>query len=280
VSAADSEPDWTATHGRAEPGGPPAETQAGVPAGSESETTPEAYAGRPAESGPGAHAGAYPGAPVGVRGEMPTESYPETPAGPAEPRRPGRTLAVGVAATVVLTAFGALLGLVWSLAAPGVPVIKTERGVFSTQPEPEEFIASDGWFTLLGLGFGVLAAIALWLLLRRYRGPIGMIVLAVGCIGAAVVAWQVGRRIGLGEYHHLVASAPAGQTFVKPPDLRAGGFIWPHGVLPVIRGNLLMSAFGAVVTYTLLAGWSRWPSLQPEPEPAEVAWEPPAAPTG
>jgi hypothetical protein len=210
----------------------------------------------------------------------PAASYPIMPAGPAEPRRPGRALAVGAVATVVLIALGALLGLVWSLAAPGVPVIKTERGVFPTQPEPEGFVASDGWFTLLGLGFGVLAAIVLWLLLRRYRGPIGMIVLAVGGLGAAVVAWQVGRRIGLGEYHHLVASAPAGQTFVKPPDLRAGGFTWLYDVLPVIRGDLLMPAFGAVVTYTLLAGWSRWPSLRPEPEPTGADWVPPAAPTG
>ncbi|MFD0823761.1 DUF2567 domain-containing protein, partial [Micromonospora zhanjiangensis] len=199
-------------------------------------------------------------------------------------RRPGRTLAVGAAATAALIALGALLGLVWSLAAPGVEVVKTERGIFPTSPEPEGFVASDGWFTLLGLGFGILAAIALWLLLRRHRGPVGMLASALGGLGAAVVAWQLGRRIGLGEYEHLKATAAVGQVFVKPPDLRAGGFVWLYDVLPVIRGDLLMPAFGAVVTYTLLAGWSRWASLrpepepEPEPEPTDPDWLPPVPP--
>jgi hypothetical protein len=49
-------------------------------------------------------------------------------------------------------------------------------------------------------------------------------------------------------------------------------------VLPLPYGNLLLPAFGAAVTYTLLAGWSRWPSLRPEPEP-DLSWVH-AAPAG
>ena len=38
-------------------------------------------------------------------------------------------------------------------------------------PSPEEYIAADGWFTILGFGFGLVAAVVAWLVLRRYRGP-------------------------------------------------------------------------------------------------------------
>jgi hypothetical protein len=178
---------------------------------------------------------------------------------------------------LVLTLLGAPLGLLWRMIAPEVPVVKSEQGVILAQPQPEEFIAADGWFSLLGLGFGVLAAIAIWLILRQYRGPVGMVVGALGAVGAAVLAWRVGRQIGLGEYHRLVSTAPVGETFNKPPDLRAGGFEWLYGFIPTIQGDLLLPAFGAVVTYTLLAGWSRWPALRPEPEPA-LSWDWPAPP--
>jgi hypothetical protein len=185
-------------------------------------------------------------------------------------------VAVNVAAAVATVVAGVPLGLLWAALAPSVPVVRTADGAVLTQPEPEEFIAADGWFTLLGLGFGVLAATIVWLLLRRHRGPAGLVAVALGGVGAGVVAWQTGRRVGLADYRRLLESAPVGQTFGKPPDLRAGGFQWLFDVLPVVRGDLLLPAFAAVVTYTLLAGWSRWPSLRPEPEPVSSDW--PAAP--
>ena len=152
-------------------------------------------------------------------------------------------------------------------------MLKTAEGAIYATPQPEQPIAADGWFSLLGLGFGVLAAIALWFLLRRRRGPVGLLAGTLGGLGAAVVAWQVGRRIGLSTYQRLLDSAPDGRAFTKPADLRAGGVDWLLGVLPVPHGDLLLPAFGAAVTYTLLAGWSRWPSLRPEPEPYP-AWPP------
>jgi len=179
---------------------------------------------------------------------------------------------VGAGVVLAMILLGVPLGLLWVAVAPQIPVVRTETGAVLTQPQPEEFVAADGWFSLLGLGFGVLAAIAFWLVLRRHRGPLGLLLLAVGGIGAAVVAWQVGRRIGLDEYQRLLETAPVGQAFSKPPDLRAGTFEWLYGWLPTVQGNLLLPAFGAVVTYTLLAGWSRWPDLRPEPEPEALSW--------
>ncbi|SCG37558.1 Protein of unknown function [Micromonospora halophytica] len=189
-----------------------------------------------------------------------------------------------VAVTVLgLTALGVPLGLLWAAVAPDTPVVKTADGAVYGQPQPEQPVAADGWFSLLGLGFGVLAAIGLWVVLRRRRGPAVLGATALGGLGAALVAWQLGRRIGLATYQRLLETAPDGQAFTKPADLRAGGLEW----FVVPYGSLLLPAFGAAVTYTLLAGWSRWPSLRPEPElpglggvPVGPAWPGPAPGSG
>ncbi|MET8358154.1 DUF2567 domain-containing protein [Micromonospora sp. NPDC005171] len=201
-----------------------------------------------------------------------------------EPRRPLRAVATVLGAVLALAALGVPLGLLWAALAPDTPVLKTAEGAIYAEPQPEQPIAADGWFSLLGLAFGLIVALALWFVLRRRRGPVGLLAAVLGTLVAAPVAWQVGRRIGLATFDRLLATAPAGQAFSKPADLRAGGVDWLLGVLPVPHGNLLLPAFGAAVMYTLLAGWSRWPGLRPEPEPGEFSWVsagtpvPPAAP--
>ncbi len=206
--------------------------------------------------------------------EPPAAAWPADPQTRVDP--PRRTLAVGGAAVLCLTLLGVPLGLLWAVISPATPVIKTDNGAVYGQPQPEQPVAADGWFSLLGLAFGVLAGLALWFVLRRRRGPVGLFVVVLGALAAAVVAWQVGRRVGLSTYERLLETAPAGTAFTKPADLRAGGIDLFLGVLPVPHGNLLLPAFGAAVTYTLLAGWSRWPSLRPEPEP-DMALPYPAA---
>ncbi|WSA83457.1 DUF2567 domain-containing protein [Micromonospora sp. NBC_01796] len=252
---------------------------------------PATDAGDPATDAGGAPGGVPEQAPrpVGSAPEPPgppVNGYPlvyDQPA-PARPRAPLRTLTVAVATVLVLTLLGAPLGLAWRAVAPSVPVIQADGGAVLAQPQPEEFVAADGWFSLFGLVFGLLAALVVWWVLRRYRGPVGMVVAALGSIGAAVVAWQVGRHIGLGEYQRMLETAAAGTSFGKPPDLRAGRFEWLFGFVPVLRGDLLLPAFGSVVMYTMLAGWSRYAGLGAEPEPVGLSWDsaalpvPPAAP--
>lgn len=171
--------------------------------------------------------------------------------------------AAGAFGVVIL---GVPLGLLWAMLAPDTPVMQTESGAVYGESQPEQPIAADGWFSLLGLGFGLLVAVGLWFLLRGSRGPIGLAAAVLGSLGAALVAWQVGQRVGLAAFEHLLATAAEGQTFGQPARLRAGGVEWV-GLLPVPYGNVLLPAFGAAVGYTLLAGWSRWPSLRPEPTP-------------
>ncbi|BCJ61187.1 hypothetical protein Jiend_46090 [Micromonospora endophytica] len=98
---------------------------------------------------------------------------PPPPASPADPPpaaaapRVARTVAVTL---LVLTLLGAPLGLLWATLAPATPVVKTPDGAVYGQPQPEQPVAADGWFSLLGLGFGVLAALAVWFVLSRRRG--------------------------------------------------------------------------------------------------------------
>ncbi|MFC0003266.1 DUF2567 domain-containing protein [Micromonospora siamensis] len=217
-----------------------------------------AEAGRAATDPPAASAGA---------GEAPPWWWQPPPAPAPEPGARRRAVLAGLAAFAALTVLGLPLGLLWAALAPDIPVVKTPEGAVYAQPQPEQPIAADGWFSLLGLGFGVLAGVALWFVLRRRRGPGSLLGGTAGALAAALVAWQVGRRIGLSTYQRLLETAPPGRAFTKPADLRAGGVDWFHGVLPYPHGNLLLPAFGVAVTYTLLAGWSRWPSLRPEPEP-------------
>ncbi|MEU5939738.1 DUF2567 domain-containing protein [Micromonospora sp. NPDC047548] len=236
------------------------------------------HSGAPDAGSPYPGSGAFPAA-----GSGPAASWPPAYAGlPQHPGdRPRRTLAATATTVLGLTVLGVPLGLLWAAVAPDTPVVKTARGAVYAQPQPEQPIAADGWFSLLGLGFGVLAAVGLWVLLRRRRGPAVLVGAALGALGAALVAWQVGRRVGLAGYQRLLEHAPDGTAFTKPADLRAGGIEWVSGVLPVPFGDLLVPAFAAAVTYTLLAGWSRWPSLRPEPEPGDaggLSWVPGVTP--
>jgi len=184
----------------------------------------------------------------------------------ARPSLARRWAAAGLTVLVVAVV-GAPLGLLWAKVAPGVPIVKTEDGAVFAHPSPEEFIAADGIFTIIMFGLGVAASLVSWFGFRRYRGPLTMLALAVGSVGASVLAWQVGRRIDLGAYRDSVAAARPGDLLTRPPDLRAGGFTRLFDVVPFVRGDLLIATFGAVIVYTLLAGWSRTASLRPEPPP-------------
>jgi hypothetical protein len=167
------------------------------------------------------------------------------------PRRPfRRTALVALSVTGALAAAGAPLGLLWSWLAPTVPVINAgQNGIVVNDPSPEEYIAADSWFTIIGFSFGLLAAVLIWLVLRRDRGPGLMVGVALGGLACALVMWQVGRLVGLSSWNDWQDSSAAGQSYDRPPDLHA-------------HGALLVVAFAAVIVTTLLAGWSNDPDLE------------------
>jgi hypothetical protein len=191
---------------------------------------------------------------------VPPPLYPFGPgeAEPAQPpRRPWRrTVLVAVLTALAIAVLGAPLGVLWHFLSPTVPVLNAgSAGIVVNDPSPEEYIAAEGWFTLLGFGFGLVTSIVAWLVLRRHRGPGLLLGVTVGALGAALVAWQVGRHIGLGAYERWRDSSASGATYHGPPDLHA-------------HGTLLVPAFAAVIVMTLLAGWSNDPELdQPGARP-------------
>jgi hypothetical protein len=188
---------------------------------------------------------------------------------PPRPRRRTwrRTILVAVSTAVVIAAAGGPLGLLWRWLAPTVPVIDIgANGIVVNDPSPEEYFAAEGWFTLLGFGFGLVVALVAWLVLRRDRGPALLLGITVGALAAAPVAWQLGRQIGLGAYERWRDTATTGATYHAPPDLHT-------------HGTLLVPAFAAAIVLTLLAGWSNDPELnQPGARPGyghDLVAEPP-----
>jgi hypothetical protein len=184
----------------------------------------------------------------------PNQEAPEYPFGGEPEPLPGRskrrTAVVTVLAGLVVATAGAPLGVLWHFLAPTVPVVDAgASGFVVNDPSPEQYIAADGWFTIVGFGFGLVAAIVTWLVLRRHRGPGLLLAVTAGALAAAPLAWYTGRLIGRSAYAHWREIAVTGGTYQAPPDLHA-------------RGTLLVPAFAAVIVLTLLAGWSNDPDLE------------------
>lgn len=214
--------------------------------------------------------------PAGPTQPHPVNGSPWFATGTPDPQprlRLGRAVAVAGLIALAIVAAGVPFGLLWAGLAPDVPVAITDNGPVLGEPQPEQFIAADGWFALLGLAFGALAALAAWVFARRARGPVGLLAVAVGTVLASLVAWWIGRRLGLAEYERLLDAATAGQRLGKPADLRGTEARWWP---PMLRGDVLVPAFAAVGLYTVLAGWSRYPALR-RPEPAAAS---PVEPSG
>jgi hypothetical protein len=183
-----------------------------------------------------------------------------------------RTALAAVLVGLVAAALGAPYGLLWSVVAPDIPLVKVEGGVAPVDPAPEQMVAGDGWFSILGVLFGVVAALAAWWLARRHRGPVVLGAMALGAVVAGVFAAWLGQKIGLAGYQEAVAAAAPGTAVNHPPDLRIAETGQWLGFVPKATGVQLVAAFAAAVTYTLLAGWSRYPALRPEaPDAGEQA---------
>ena len=172
--------------------------------------------------------------------------------------------ALGVALVVALAGFP--LGWLWSAVAPHTPVQMVTEGAVLSQPEQEQMIADEGWYVFLTIGAGVLAAALAWAFLRRYRGWLVALGLALGgVVGGSIAGW-FGHQIGLAHFRELVAHAPVGTNFLAPVSLRVKQMGWWYHVLPYARGDVLSMAIAAILIYVLLVVFSPYASLR-EPDP-------------
>lgn len=158
---------------------------------------------------------------------------------------------VGVAAitVVVLAILGAGVGAVWPAISPHVAVVITADGPNWQPNGGDEFFAGEGAFALIGIVVGLLSGIAVWFAVRRWRGPVLLAALVVGGLAGALVAWQVGRNVGLAAYQDLLRSTDVGREFNRPVEVRS-------------KGILLLQPVAAAVTYVWLACWKVQPDLR------------------
>jgi peptidoglycan/LPS O-acetylase OafA/YrhL len=196
---------------------------------------------------------------------------PATPAVRDRGWRRESLLAVAVA--VALAATGLPLGLLWRAITPKVEFVMTEQGPTPTQPEPEGFVAGDGWYVLITFVAGLLAAVAVWALIRRRRGPLMLLGLLAGCVaGGALTAW-LGHYIGYADYRQLITNAPVGAHFLRPPSVRSGEVGLWFGFLPRVQGAVLVQAVTAAMVYLMLAAFHVDPDLR-QPAEGDFAGQP------
>ena len=84
------------------------------------------------------------------------------------------------------------------------------------------------------------------------RGPILLLGLAIGCLGAAFVSWKTGTWWGKDDYDSLLQYAAPGRQFPMPVKLDA-------------KGLLFLEPLTAVLGYVVVAAWSRFPDLKADP---------------
>ncbi|GHA12937.1 MULTISPECIES: AAA family ATPase [Streptomyces] len=150
--------------------------------------------------------------------------------------------------TVAVALGGVLLGLLWWWLAPHVPLIADEVDknwvVYLKDSEGEQAVGVDGTFTLLGLAFGLVSAVVVFLLRRRGGVPLA-VALGLGGLLGSLLAWRLG--VWLGPESNVLAHAQAvgkGVTFSAPLKLSAKGALlaWPLTGLLVHLG--LTALFG------------------------------------
>ncbi|WP_391858201.1 DUF2567 domain-containing protein [Streptomyces silvisoli] len=177
--------------------------------------------------------------------QPPNPPIPDADGGGADEQpRLGRELRDAAIAAVAVAVCGVVLGLLWEQLAPQVPLISDGSAVYLKNSEGEQAVGADGWFALMGLGFGVLTAAAVfwW---RRAGGIAVVIGLAVGAVLGSLIAWRLG--VALGPTQNVVAHAKAvgpNKVFYAPLELRAKGALlaWPVAAMATLLA--LTSAFG------------------------------------
>ncbi|MGX5209156.1 AAA family ATPase [Streptomyces violaceus] len=163
---------------------------------------------------------------------------------------PGMKTEVREAAVISLAVAlgGVLLGVLWWWLAPHVPligdVVEGNWVVYLKDTEGEQGVGVDGTFTLLGLGFGAVSALVVFLLRRRGGVPL-VVGLAVGGLLGSLLAWRLG--VWLGPAEDVIArarDAGRGVTFSAPLKLGAKGALlaWPLAALVLHLG--LTALFG------------------------------------
>ena len=144
-------------------------------------------------------------------------------------------LLIGLALVAVSAVLGLLMGLLWHLVAPKVPLYADSTAIYLLDPEGEQAIAADMYFAMIGIVIGAaLGALAY----RQSRGRGGGVSVPVGLTAGGLLGGYIAMRLGvaLGPGKNIVATAKSvalGKTFYAPLALTAKGVLlaWPAAAL-------------------------------------------------
>lgn len=192
--------------------------------------------------------------------------WPEEPSAPPRPDY-GKDIRWAALTGAVVAVLGFPLAAVWQAVAPKLPLRKVADGAIYTAPDPEQVIAGDGWFAILGLVFGLIVAVLAWAVGRRRRGAIQLVGLTLGCLAAGFLAVNVVGADARDDFQEQLAAAPVDSLIQRPPQIRVASkpFCGEDTQDCVqVGGVLLTPALGAAIGYTLLAAWSNRPELRPD----------------
>lgn len=186
------------------------------------------------------------------------------------------TLIAGAVIAVLVAASGFPIGWLWSHLAPRIPLIKVDGGYVYASEEPEQVFAGDGWFIILGAAAGIVLAVLVWLLGKRWRGVITLVAATVGALGAAWIAYWFGPHLDLAHLRDLAQHAPLNATVQAPLGLRITSFnpdhLWTWR--PKLNGVLAIQALFTAFTLLCCAGWSKYSSLRgPDPMPQYYGYQ-------
>ena len=127
-------------------------------------------------------------------------------------RRAGAVISAGV---IVGLISGAALGVVWSALAPRVPLVIAPESASPQGFQPEEYLASDIAFGILGLVAGVAVTIGLAYMRREHLLSVLVAALLASGLGTAAM-WFVGTRLGSVDIEGLQATT-TGEIIVDAP---------------------------------------------------------------
>ena len=157
-------------------------------------------------------------------------TQPMDPVGTAaQPTRRG-TLRGWLTAVLVTLLLGVAAGFLWAAVAPRPYLVMTGPGAAQvTSAESSAFIGGDGWYCLICLVGGIISGLAGDLLAVRGHHPVGMALVLLSGLAAALIALQIGQHSGQASYHHLLSTLPAGLHLSASLSLGARSAIalWP-----------------------------------------------------
>jgi hypothetical protein len=147
-----------------------------------------------------------------------------------------------VSIALLLAVFGLPLGWIWSRIAPPQRVgVSTYGQVLPLVDETYHVFDDVAIYLLMGLAFGIVAGVAVWLL-RERRGPTVMFAAVIGAVGAGWLMTTTGVSFAAGQYV-VPASLKVGALFDIAPQLNSS---WV----------LLAPPLGVALAYLVLSAWS------------------------